>query len=476
MNVLMLSSEAVPFCKSGGLADVVGALSPALHQLGADVRILLPLYGSIDTDGMRDAGVSCDIPVNGQTETVRFRTKTIKDVPYYFIDHPWFTQRKGIYGDTSFLPYEDNLERYTLLDKGALALCKALQWKPDVLHCHDWTTGFAPYLLKNSHDPFFVATKSFFTIHNLAYQGDFSRLDFLKTDIPSDPKLFLGMGRNARCNMLKAGLEFADRITTVSPTYAEEICTEPYGCGLDGLLRQRQTVLSGIINGIDYQDWNPETDSNLPAHFDANDLKGKTINKAAAQKEFGLPLAPDIPLVAMISRIADQKGFRELLDGSPCALERIVRDHHLQMVIIGTGDNQMEDKMVEIASRYPNLSVNILFSNRLAHLVEAGADYFLMPSRFEPCGLNQLYSLRYGTIPVARRTGGLADSIVDMGEHPDQGDGFLYTEQRGEEIEKALERALSFYGQLDKLRTRAMTRDFSWERSAHSYFALYEVS
>ncbi|MFA6776286.1 MAG: glycogen synthase GlgA [Sphaerochaetaceae bacterium] len=476
MNVLMLSSEAVPFCKSGGLADVVGALSAALHTLGVDVRVLLPLYGSIDTTHMTRTGLSCRVTVDGFAETIEFLTQTVRGVPYYFISHPAFTERKGIYGDTSFAPYEDNIQRYTIEDKSAFGLCEALGWKPDVIHCHDWTSGFAPYLLKLSASSFFKETKSVLTIHNLAYQGDFTRLDFLKTDIPADPRIFMGTGSGARCNMLKCGLEFADKITTVSPTYAQEIRTEQFGCHLDGLLRQRKEILSGIINGVDYEEWDPKKDSHFVHHFDKDHLEGKALTKREVQKEFGLPVEAKTPLFAMISRIADQKGFRELLEGSPCALERIVRDHQLQMVIIGTGEKAMEDKLMAIGDKYPNLSVNILFSDDLAHRLEAGADYFLMPSRFEPCGLNQLYSLRYGTIPVARRTGGLADSIIDIDENPHDGDGFLFSVLSGEDIEKAVSRALSYYGQLDVLRARAMTHDFSWEQSAHSYFSLYGVT
>jgi len=475
MNVLMVSSEAVPFCKSGGLADVVGALSPALVTLGLDVRVLIPLYGNIDNRHMEDTNISCLIPIEGKDEQVSFLTQTVDNVPYYFIKHPSFTDRKGIYGETSFTPFTDNLQRYALLDKCALELCKALGWKPDVIHCHDWTCGFIPYLLRISKDPFFTETKSMMTIHNLAYQGDFSRLDFLKADIPGTEKLLQGFGQNARCNMLKCGLQFADKITTVSPTYAEEIKTEQFGCRLEGLLRQRSQDLRGIINGIDYHEWDPMEDEHFIHHFDKDHLEGKALTKAEVQKDFGLEEKPQTPLVAMISRIADQKGFCELLEGNPCALERIVRDRNVQMVIIGTGDKLMETKLLEIGNRYPNLSVNILFSNRLAHRLEAGADYFLMPSRFEPCGLNQLYSLRYGTIPVARKTGGLADSIIDVDEHPDTGNGFLFTAESGEEIEKTVTRALSYFGQLDAIRKRAMMCDFTWERSAHSYFELYRI-
>lgn len=473
MNVCMVSSEAVPFCKTGGLADVVGALSQALAKDKHDVRILLPLYGGIARDGMEDTGLSATIKVAGNEEKVGFLMKKVGLVPYYFVSHPSFSTRNGVYGDTSFAPYTDNISRFTILDKAVFALCKALDWKPDVLHCHDWTCGFVPYLLSTNKDPFFQNTKSVVTIHNLAYQGDFSRLDFLASDIDGDDRLFVGHGSEKRCNMLKSGLEFADAITTVSPTYANEIKEQEGGCGLDGLLRSRSANLTGILNGIDYEEWDSSTDPNLDCHFSTRSLTGKAKMKTKIQKEFGLEQKDDIPLIAMISRIADQKGFRELLDGEPCALERILRDQRLQMVVIGTGDKDMERKLQELAKRYDNLSVNILFDNKAAHRLEAGADYFLMPSRFEPCGLNQMYSLHYGTLPIAHKTGGLADSIIDADENPEVGDGFLYDAQSGEEIEKTVKRALSHYPDLKAMRLRGMHADFTWEKSARSYFRIY---
>ena len=475
MNVLMISSESVPFCKSGGLADVVGALSSALQRIKVDVRILLPLYGCCDTSQMNDTGLSCSICVNSQNEKIEFLEETVGAVPYYFIKHPWFTERKGIYGEDSFTPYKDNLQRYTLLNKASLELCKLLKWKPNIIHAHDWTCGFISYLLKTSNEPFFKGTKSMLTIHNLAYQGDFSRMDFLKTSMTADPRLFMGTGLGKQVNMLKSGIVFSDIVSTVSETYAKEIQTEQFGCHMEKLLQERGENLKGIINGIDYEEWNSATDVNFTNHYTSDDLRGKALTKAEVQKECGLEVNERIPLIAMISRIAEQKGFCELLEGSECALERIVRDNPLQMIIIGTGDRTMERQLKELGEKYSNLSVNIIFSDALAHRVEAGADYFLMPSRFEPCGLNQLYSLRYGTIPIAHKTGGLADSIIDVSEDSEKGDGFLFSELSGAEIEKTVRKALSFYPHLDELRKRAMACDFTWERSARSYFKLYDI-
>ena len=469
----MVSGEAVPFCKTGGLADVVGALSQALAGMGHDARVLLPLYGSIDQGRMEETGLTATVSVDGKEEEVTFLKQEVENVPYYFVSHPLFTGRKGIYGRTSVEPYNDNIERYTLLDKAALALPKLLGWKADVVHCHDWTTGLVPYMMQKLGDPFYKDTMSMLTIHNLAYQGDFSRMDFLKCDLPAEPMLFKGHASGARTNFLMAGIAYSDEVTTVSPTYAREIMGEEYGCGLDWLLREKQEHVSGIINGIDYQEWDPRQDRLLPVHYSADHMEGKAELKRMVQKEFGLAVDDAVPMVSMISRIAEQKGFKQLLDGYPCALERIVRDNKVQMIVIGTGEHSWEEQMREIGSRYPNLSVNILFDNRMAHMVEAASDYFLMPSRFEPCGLNQLYSLRYGTLPIVRRTGGLADSVSDLDQNPETGTGFVFDTLGGSEIEQAVRRALAWWPALQVGRRNAMKGDYSWEKSAEAYARLY---
>ncbi|HKL59093.1 MAG TPA: glycogen/starch synthase [Sphaerochaeta sp.] len=478
MKILMVSSESVPFSKSGGLADVVGALSSALSDVQSEVHVLLPCYGSVDTSDFVDSKLSMNIDLLGKQETVTFLEKELNGVLYHFICHPMFNGRLGIYGDTSFTPYQDNLERFSLLNKAALPLCRELDWKPDVIHCHDWTCGFVPYLLKKDTSAFFAETKSVMTIHNLAFQGEYSRLQLLNTAIEAEEKMFNGPSPVKRTNMLKTGLEFADAITTVSPTYAQEIQSPEFGCNLEQLLTRRNDVLTGIINGIDYQEWNPETDPFIEHHFSVKDPSGKDKTKAAIQKEFGLALDASVPLFSMISRIADQKGFVELLEGSPCALEKMVRDLPMQMIIIGTGEQRLEEKLIELGRRYDNLSVNILFSNRAAHRVEAGSDFFLMPSKYEPCGLNQLYSLRYGNIPVARKTGGLADSIIDLDESPKTGTGILFSSMTADAILQATERALQWWKKgmptISEIRKRCMQWDSTWIRSARSYLSIYE--
>ncbi len=477
MKISMVSSESVPFSKSGGLADVVGALSTALAALGDDVRVILPLYGSIDASPFKTLAVTVPVTLLGKTEAVGFRETTHSGVVYYFVDHRFFTERGGIYGDTSHAPYDDNLVRYTLLNKAALALVKALDWKIDVMHCHDWTAGFLPYLMKTGGDGFYSSTRSVMTIHNLAYQGEFSRLDLLGCDIEPDQRLFGGPAPSKRTNMLKAGLEFADLLSTVSPTYAKEIQSAEFGCALDALLRRRSNDLVGIINGIDYEEWNPQSDSFLSHHFSPDDLTGKIRTKAQIQEYFALKVDPSIPLFAMVSRLASQKGFVELLEGNPSALQQMLSAHRMQMIILGTGDAHIERQLTELGRHHPNLSVNILFSNKLAHLVEAGSDFFLMPSRYEPCGLNQLYSLRYGTIPVARRTGGLNDSIIDLDEDGARGTGILFDQLSGHGILEAVGRAAAWWEKgedtIRRIRERAMRWDSSWRHSATLYRELY---
>jgi starch synthase len=476
MKILMVSSEAVPFSKSGGLADVATSLSEALSKLKNDVRLVLPLYGSTDDTNFTTLKIDLEITVGGKPELVKVKETKRGDLIIYFIDHKWFSERKGIYGETSFIPYGDNLIRYTLLSKAALALCRALKWQADIIHGHDWTTGFLPSLVKEDKSDFFKKSKTIFTIHNLGYQGEFARFDGILADLPLSKEYFTGQGINKRLNMMKSALIKADLITTVSPTYAQEIQTAEQGHNLDPLLRQRSDSLIGILNGIDINEWNPENDSLLDDSFSASDLSGKERLKMQLQKRFKLAVDKDIPLIGMISRIAEQKGFVELLEGSVSPLEQILSDFPVQIVIVGTGDSALEEKLKTLGELHDNLSVNLIFSNEAAHLVEAGSDFFLMPSRYEPCGLNQMYSLRYGTIPIARKTGGLADSIIDYDEN--NSTGFLFEKMTGAAIYAAVKRSLDIYennkDQFLMMRKRAMNVDFSWVHSAQEYLDAYK--
>ncbi|MBQ7509233.1 MAG: glycogen synthase GlgA [Spirochaetales bacterium] len=467
MNILMITSEAVPFSKSGGLADVIGALTPALIEKKHDARIIVPSYNTpVEDSGKPVCTFSVDM-LAGPVE-VEIRLRTVGKTKYYMLCHDCFNNRKGIYGDTSFAPYPDNFFRFSLLCKAALQMCETIGWKPDILHCHDWTAGLVPWFLKVNRSQFFMGTQTVFTIHNLAYQGTFPRMDFMFCNVKPDDKLF----SNGQINMMRAALVFSDFITTVSPTYAKEIQTPAQGCGLDPILVRRKSRLRGIVNGIDTDEWNPGKDVLLDHHFGIRDMGGKAKLKKQIQTELGLPVRPDVPLFAMISRLAAQKGFDAVL----MCLEDILTKNDVQFVIVGTGDSALENSLKELAAKHENLSVNILFSNKVAHLVEAGSDFFLMPSRYEPCGLNQLYSLRYGTIPVAHRTGGLADTITDIDEYPEEGTGLLFDTLSPAEIEKHVVRAVQLYGRketMEKIRTRAMSRDFSWSSSAEEYIDIY---
>ena len=472
MNILMVTSETVPFSKSGGLADVVGALSPALVRSGAEVRVFMPMYSFIDSKGFRKSS-SFTVPMLSHDEEVTTVSKHVDGVEYVGLVHPYFTERKGIYGDTSFTPYADNFPRFALFAKASVLYLKAAGWKADVIHCHDWTAGLVPHYAEMER----MKAKTVFTIHNLAYQGEASRYDVLLSGLPLRDELFTGTGLSSRFNMMKTGISFADKVTTVSPTYAKEITSKEQGCSLEWLLKEREEDLSGIINGIDYKEWNPEKDKFFTPGFSAKNLKNKQLLKEEVMKEFGLK-RPELPLISMISRLADQKGFQELLSGSPSLLENMLDKNNSNFIIIGTGDKRFEDKLIELDGRYENLSARIVFSNEVAHRVEGGSDFFLMPSRYEPCGLNQMYSLHYGTLPIAHETGGLKDTIVDITSDKVNGQGFLFKDMNPEEMEKAVDRAVDFYNsapkkEIEEARTRGMMEDFTWVKSASLYNDLY---
>lgn len=466
MKILMVSSEAVPFSKSGGLADVVGALPQVLNAKAHDCRIIVPAY-NMKREDCGKVVASFSIKMLSSDCDVEIRSRVVNNTEYLFVCNSFFNDRKGIYGDTSFTPYEDNFERFTVLSKAAIKTCKALSFIPDIIHCHDWTTGLLPYFLDQENDYVFRNTKTVFTIHNLAYQGTFSRMNFLLSGEHSEENIFM----NNQVNMLRCGLIYSDFITTVSPTYANEIQTKEQGCGLDDLLVSRKNDLKGIVNGIDINEWNPSSDPLIDNHFSLDDLSGKRILKRQIQREFNLEQDDNIPLFAMISRLASQKGFDVLCD----ALENILTTQKVQFIIIGTGDKTLEERLKDIALRNKNLSVNIMFSNKAAHLVEAGSDFFVMPSRYEPCGLNQLYSLRYGTLPIARRTGGLADTIIDLNTSYENGTGFLFDNLVPEEITKQVENAVKLYHkpEFKSVIKRAMNQDFSWSKSADDYLKVF---
>ncbi len=462
----MVTSEAVPFSKSGGLADVAGALSSALVKLGHSVTVFMPLYSFIEREGFRKS-ISFQIPMLGKNEKAEVYEKEVDGVVYAGLSHPYFSGRKGIYGDTSFTPYSDNCPRSMAFSKAAVLYILSKGLNVDIVHCHDWTTGFVPHFLKYFRAP----GRTVFTIHNLEYQGVFPPLDAVASSsvIPEDAI------REGKINMMALALKTADKITTVSPTYAKEILTQQYGAGLEDILKQREDDTEGIINGIDDSEWNPCTDTLIPSTFSPENMKGKKECKRSIQRIFGLEERDDVPLVALISRLASQKGFDELLlEGEECALERILRTGKCQVALIGTGDSRYISVLSTLMMKYDNLSVKIVFSKELSHELEAGADFFLMPSAYEPCGLNQMYSLAYGSVPVVHATGGLRDTVRDIEE--EDGNGISFLSLTPDEIVTAVEKAENLYSDPEKLasvRKIGMTEDFSWGASASKYEKLY---
>jgi len=483
LKILYVASEVAPFAKTGGLADVASALPKALQDLGHDIRVMMPKYGCINDrkyvlrEVIRLREIHIDL--GGQKLVGSVKSAFIPDtkVQVYFLDYPPFFGRQELYTDPQTgKDWPDNAERFTLFCKGVLETLKLLHWQPHVIHCNDWHTGLIPVLLKTvySHERLFAKTSTLFSIHNLAYQGVFPKAKFALTGLPDE--LFRSQGGvefYGKFSFMKAGIVFADAIATVSERYAEEITSDPeLGCGLQEELRARRDVLFGILNGIDDAVWNPKTDALIARNYSASDLKGKAENKQALVEELGLPYRPEVPVIGMISRLADQKGFDLLAEALP---ELMKRD--MQFVLLGTGDPKYHRLFTSLAKRYPKkVSVNLRFDDRLAHQIEAGADMFLMPSRYEPCGLNQMYSLVYGTIPIVRATGGLADTIVDFDRAQGSGNGFVFTEYSAAALLRAVERALAVWADQKtwlRLVKSAMRSNFTWKNSATKYVKLY---
>lgn len=484
MRILIASPEVAPFAKTGGLADVAGALPKALAALGHDVRVVMPLYRCVDPDQyhllpvMRELDVFlADRRFRGQVFRTQFPNST---VPVYFVQCPALFDRAGLYGEGG-ADYPDNPLRFAFASLAAIWMLKGLDWSPDVIQANDWQMALIPTYLRKwpilFSDPFYSNIAVLFTIHNLAYQGLADPA--ILPEIGIDWGLFNpdGLEFFDKVNLLKAGILFSDHISTVSPRYAKEIQTEEHGCGLHGVLRTRGSRLTGILNGIDDTVWNPATDPLIPENYSEADLSGKAVCKATLQMANGLPQRPDTPLIGMISRLAEQKGFDLIAQVLEALLERDV-----QMVLLGTGDPEIEALLRAAAEKHPKkLAAHFAFDERTAHEIEAGADIFLMPSRYEPCGLNQLYSMRYGTIPVVHATGGLADSVTDSTKETlaaGTASGFAFTEYTPEGLRKALDRALAmFSGEQPAWRalvSSAMKRDHSWATSAKAYERLFQ--
>lgn len=478
----MITSEAVPFAKTGGLADVVSALSVQLKKDGHDVRVLMPRYYSINKDDLKKHEAPLGIPVSFAQAWAAVYEGNLpdSDVPVYFLDNERLYGRDGVYGEGGGA-YIDNCERFTVLSRAAFQLCKALDWYPDIMHAHDWPTAIVPmYLNTWEKDTRFANTSSVLTIHNLGYQGWFPKEDIHFLQIPWEMFHETGLEFYDSINFLKAGIKNADIITTVSPTYAKEIQTEEYGCMLEQILASRKGDLYGILNGIDYKEWSPKTDKFLPYKFSKSNLTGKAKMKELLQERVGLEVNDKVPLVGIVSRLVQQKGFGALCGPSYGKLFNILSDMEVQFVVLGTGDKWCEDELHNLASRLPNLKVITSFNNELAHWIEAGSDFFLMPSEYEPCGLNQMYSLSYGTLPIVRRTGGLADTVENYNQEKGTGTGFVFDDLTPQAIYDVVGWAVwTWYNKpahIKKMRKAAMEQSFSWENSAAEYVKLYQAA
>ncbi|MEM7813095.1 MAG: glycogen synthase GlgA [Planctomycetota bacterium] len=487
MRVVLASSEAVPFAKSGGLADVSTALAKAVAGRGHAVHLVMPYYASLMASHPTEVidGLTLRIPVGTETYEGRVRWTSLPadrggaDVTVLFVEQPVLFSREGLYGDADG-DFGDNCARFAFFSRAVLETCKALLLRPDVVHANDWQTGLIPVLLAAEYglDPTFVGTGSVFTIHNLAYQGGFSHEHMLQTGLGWEYFNWRQMEHFGGLNLLKTGIVFADRVNTVSPSYAWEITTAEGGCGLDGTLAERGADLSGILNGIDLGVWNPATDPHIATNYDASDwAAGKAACKAALRQELGLPTpdAAEVPLFGMISRMADQKGFDILAE----AADEIFAED-LQCVFLGTGDPRYESLVRELSAKYPDkVAAFVGFDEGLAHRIEAGCDAFLMPSRYEPCGLNQMYSMAYGTVPVVRAVGGLKDTVVDLDEDAAAATGLSFVGYDAESLTQAVQRTVDAFGNKpvwSKLVANGMARDFSWDRSAAEYLKLYEAA
>jgi starch synthase len=480
MNIMMVTSEAVPFAKTGGLADVTSALSRALSGHGHEVSIFMPLYSFIASDQFEEVKGTLDIPLGFETCRIRIFRTNLGDsrVKVLFLDHPLFSGRSGLYGDSGSHTYRDNHIRFALLCRGALEVSRKLDMVPDIFHLHDWQSALLPaYLREYAGTGPLSGVKTLFTIHNIGYQGIFSKQDLHALALEWDAFSRNEVAYSDSINFLKSALLHSDHITTVSPTYAVEIMSSRFGEGLESLLAERSQAVSGILNGVDYQEWNSRKDPFLPAPFDSTDRKGKALAKQKLQQLAELDTDPGVPLIGMVGRLADQKGFGELLDQEKGALRRILESGPVQIVILGTGASWIESRLLDLAAAYPSLKLFLTFSDKMAHLIEGGSDFFLMPSRYEPCGLNQIYSLRYGSIPIVRATGGLADTVIPYADGSTGATGFSFAESDPDQIVECTLKALDIWKNKPEIiagmQKRGMEAHFSWDDSALRYEELY---
>ncbi|MBI4727449.1 glycogen synthase GlgA [candidate division TA06 bacterium] len=475
-HIITVSSEVHPFAKTGGLADVAGDLPQALARLGHQCTVIMPGYQKIDLKlyAIKNSGLTVDCSIDGAGHRINIlKSDYLPGITVLFLDHPVFSKRPELYG-TSLGDYPDNAFRFALFCRAVIELIENWEQPPDLIHCHDWQTGLIPALIKCSSDrkPFWEKVKTVFTIHNLAYQGIFPKEQYLLTGLPEKCFNIDGLEFYGQMNYLKGGIFFADRLTTVSPTYAREILTPEQGFQLDGALRSKEDILSGIINGIDYREWDPASDKYLTLNFDPGRIVNKNALKRILYKKLGLVPTGGRPLLAMVTRLAGQKGCDLALE----AFDELVK-LGCDLAVLGTGEQRYHDAFEQKKRLYPqNFGLNLSFDPGLSHLMYAGSDMFLMPSLYEPCGLGQMIALKYGSIPVVRNTGGLADTIVDYQPSSADSNGFLFDGFNAPELTSAVKRALQVYSTKEnwaRLAKQAMACDFSWDRSALKYQELY---
>lgn len=481
LKVAFITPEAVPFAKTGGLADVSGSLPISLSEMGHQVKLFMPKYGQ--PAGMASEAKLLDMEINCRVGEWFFEADIyyLKDrdsnLEYYFIGNEFLYDRNGLYIDPhTGKDYSDNDERFIFFSRAVLETLIQLDWPPDILHAHDWQSALIPTFTKTLYKEsgIFKDARTVFTIHNMGYQGLFPAATFKKLEIddnllyPAGPFEFWG-----KINFMKSAIHYSDFITTVSPTYAREIQeSDEYGKGLHGVLKERSDSLTGIINGVDYDLWSPQKDKLIPYRYHPANFSGKKKNKLELLHQCGFPLRTDQPLIGIISRLDRQKGFdllEEIFDD--------IMSLDLQIVLLGTGDEVYHNLFSEAEAKYPDrFRAYLKFDNKLAHLIEAGADIFMMPSRYEPCGLNQLYSLKYGTVPVVRKTGGLADSVKDFEKDRIGGNGFVFEEYDSEALLDVIKKAVYYFGKRKvwyKIMKNGMAADFSWKKSAMEYYHLY---
>lgn len=475
LSIAMVASEATPYAKTGGLADVVGALSRTLASRGHSVCLILPLYREVlgNAAGLVSTQKKIKVPISGKpVEGEIFQCPPEKNLQIFFIKQDRYFDREGLYG-TAEGDFGDNAERFIFLSRAVPRILEKINFKPDIVHCHDWQTGLVPaYLgLEEKENPLFRTAKTLFTIHNMAFQGLFWHLDMHLTGLPWSAFTADGLEYYGKISFLKAGIVYSDAISTVSKKYAEEIQSPEYGCGFDGILRARAKNLFGILNGVDYDHWNPETDGAIPQRYSIEDLSGKKGCKRDLIREFGLECDENTPIFSVVSRLTDQKGI-DLILGASDEIEK----RGGALLILGVGEPRYHFWLQEAEKRNSLMRVRLTFDEALAHKIEAGSDFFLMPSKFEPCGLNQLYSLKYGTPPIVRATGGLDDSIQNFNPSKLAGNGFKFAPYDVRDLVEKIDEALRVYRDEKSWRAllkNAMLSDYSWEQACQEYEKRY---